>query len=224
MRILAHRSDLLPGLLTLLTGVLVNLAPLALGSNRLLPWAYNSFMSGGLLLVTMAWALSVGPSERRVSLRNVTVPVLLYSLVLLWAFFQMLPYSPEGLANPIWLVAGAVDSSVGTRAISVNPDNSYLALMRLSTYASVFLCVFLLAGKPERARLLLWMFVFSACFYAVYGLVRFFCRLEQDTLVYDNGSERDRPVHQPEQRCNLFRTRARQRFGAGAERVGTDEF
>ena len=163
----------LPGFLALLIGILINLAPLALGSNRLLPWAYNSVLSGGLLVATLAWSLTVPASERRVSLQQVAGSLVLYAMVLVWAGAQAISLSPDGLANPIWSLAGDVEPSVATHAISINPENSLLACMRLSTYASVFLCVFLLAGKPERASFLLWFFVVSACLYAVYGLFRY---------------------------------------------------
>lgn len=167
------RSYFLPGFLALLIAVLVNLAPLALGSNRLLPWAYNSLLSGGLAASTIAWSLTVSASERRVSLQQIAGPVMLYALVLIWAVLQAVPFSPQGLANPIWFVVSEVDPSISVRAISVNPENSLLACMRLSTYASVFVCVYLLAGTAGRANLLLWLFVCSAGIYAAYGLVRY---------------------------------------------------
>ena len=78
----------LPGFLALLIGILINLAPLALGSNRLLPWAYNSLLSGGLLVATLAWSLTVPASERRVSLQQVAGPLMLYAIVLVWAGVQ----------------------------------------------------------------------------------------------------------------------------------------
>ena len=163
----------LPGLLAVLIGLLINLSPLALGSNRLFPWVYNAILSGGLLVATLAWSLTEPASERRASLQQIAGPLMLYAIVLAWAAVQAMFLSPDGLANPIWSLANHAEPSIITHSISINPENSLLACMRLSTYASVFLCIFLLAGKPRRASLLLWFFVISAFLFAVYGLVRY---------------------------------------------------
>jgi O-antigen ligase len=160
-------------LLTLFLVLLVNLAPFALGSNRPLPWAYNAFMAGAVLIAITVWQLTQMRHGASVSLQPIIVPLSLFVLVMVWVGIQVVQLPAGPLSNPIWQVAAGFDGSITHRSISINPMNSVDAAMRLLTYASVFLAVYILASDPDRASAILWIFVCSACFYAIYGLVRY---------------------------------------------------
>ncbi len=173
MKAYAADSRLFPGLLVLLIGLTINLAPLALGSNRPLPWSYNALLTGLFLAMAASWQLMPSRQGSGVSLGPVTVPLLLFALVISWIGFQTFALPDGSLPNPIWPLAAGLESSIANRSISVNPMNSADTAMRFLTYASVFLSVYLLASNSARASVFLWAFVTSACLFAVYGLARY---------------------------------------------------
>ena len=75
----------------LLLALLVNLAPLPLGSDRPLPWAFNAIFAGGLLLLTVlifAFRWRHGP---QVLARPIALPLGLLVAVLAWIGIQILP-------------------------------------------------------------------------------------------------------------------------------------
>lgn len=159
--------------LTLLLVLLVNLAPLALGSNRPLPWAYNATLAGALLIAVAVWQLAEMRLGSATDLEPVMLPLSLFLLVMVWAGVQIVQLPAGALPNPIWQVAAGFENSITHRSISVNPMSSIDSAMRLLTYASVFLAVYLLAGNADRASAILWIFVGSTCLYALFGLVRY---------------------------------------------------
>ncbi len=166
-------SNVLAGLLVLLFGLLINLAPLALGSNRPLPWAYNASLAGMLMVAVVLWHTAERFSGSATTLKPILLPLTLFALVMIWAAIQTVPM-PEGyLPNPLWQVASEYEPSIAGSSVSVNPGAGIESSMRLLTYACIFLSVYLLAANPERASVFLWLFAGSACLYALYGLARF---------------------------------------------------
>src|SRR5262245_24841592 len=86
----------------LLLALIVNLAPLPLGSDRPLPWDLNAMFAGGLLLLAvLIWALRWrhGPP---VLARPISWPLGLVVVVLAWIGIQILPMGNLPLAHPIW--------------------------------------------------------------------------------------------------------------------------
>jgi O-antigen ligase len=161
------------GVLTLLFVLLVNLAPLALGSNRPLPWAYNAVLGGLILIAVLLWQILEVARGHGVSLRPILLPLCLFCLVMVWAGLQVLPMPAGYLPNPVWQVAADYEAAITRRSISVNPMSTLDAIGRLLTYACVFLCAYLLAVNPDRASVISWIFVCAVCAYAVYGLARY---------------------------------------------------
>lgn len=160
-------------LATILLVGLVGLAPLWLGSNRPLPWAFNAILAGVLAVCT---AFAVLHETRRHHLRFdlIVAPLVLWALALGWAVFQLLPLGPDsGLVHPAWLVARDAVSAAPSASISINRDDTLQSLMRLLTYAEVFIATFALARSAERAQLLCRAFLAAACVYALYGLLAF---------------------------------------------------
>ena len=173
---------LVAGVLVFSLGLLVNLAPLALGSNRPLPWAYNATLAGVLMLAVTLWHAADKLNGSATTLKPVFVPLTLFAAVMVWAAVQLVPVPDGYLPNPIWQVAAEIDPSFSGGTISVNPMAGVAASMRLLTYACIFLSVYLLAGKPVRASMFLWLFTCSACLYALYGLARF--SLDWDKILW----------------------------------------
>src|SRR5262245_2840932 len=124
----------------LLLALLVNLAPLPLGSDRPLLWAFNGVFAGGLLLLTVlifAFRWRHGP---QVLLSPIAWPLGLLFTALAWIGIQIFPigdllFLPIGdllLAHPIWAETAPVLKQT-TNAISVSPTHTIEALNRLLT-------------------------------------------------------------------------------------------
>jgi O-antigen ligase len=156
---------------TVLLALIINLAPLALGSNRPLPWALNATLAGGLLLVTIfVWALR-WRQEPPVLGSCIIWPIVFFVAVLIWIGFQVVPMGNVRFAHPIWLEASQLLGKT-TGTISVSPPATIEALMRLLTALSIGLCAYIIGRGTNRAFFLLHGFVIGAAFYAVYGLYR----------------------------------------------------
>ncbi len=173
MRNLPSRADAVPGMLTVFVILVVNLAPIALGSNRPLPWAYNAALAGLLLIGAVGWQISETRRGTPVPVKPIFLPLCVFAMVMVWAGIQIMPIGDTTLANPLWMVAGEFDSSISRGSISLNPANGLASAIRLLTYASLFLCIYFLAYDRGRAETMLWAFVCFACVYAIYGLFRY---------------------------------------------------
>jgi O-antigen ligase len=152
-------------LATIIIGVLVGLSPLILGGNRPALWTFHAITAAFALGVTgMALATRHG---RQISLAPETIaPAGLMGMLLIgWILIQLIPWG-GGLAHPIWNHAG------GSGTISIEPEATRLALLRLLTAMTVFLATYCVARQRENAGLLLGLLIGFFCFYAVYGLIR----------------------------------------------------
>lgn len=157
----------------LLTAFAVALAaaPLPLGSNRPVAWSALALIFG---LLTLAWT-------RHQALREATLvwrrafwgPLALLVFTIGWVLFQMTVSLPAEWANPLWRLCGEALRQPTRSTISIAPDVSLAALMRLMTYVAV-LWLALQLGRDERRawRLLRWI-GWASCAYAVYGLVNY---------------------------------------------------
>ena len=114
--------------------VLVGLAPLALGSNRPLPWAYNAVGAGLVALACSAVLWSERRSRVPLRLDLVTFPLILWGLALSWGFIQLLPLGSSSLAHPAWEIAGDALGEDVPALISVNAMSTRQSLLRFLTY------------------------------------------------------------------------------------------
>jgi len=152
-------------LATIIIGVLVGISPLILGGNRPALWTFHAITAAFALGVTgMALATRHG---RQILLAPETItPAGLMGMLLIgWILIQLIPWG-GGLAHPIWNNAG------GLGTISIEPEATRLALLRLLTAMTVFLATYCVARQRENAGLLLGLLIGFFCFYAVYGLIR----------------------------------------------------
>src|SRR5262245_24236540 len=106
----------------LLLALIVNLAPLPLGSDRPLPAALNAILSGGLLLLTLlifAFRWRHGP---QVLVSPIAWPLVLLAAALAWIGIQTLPIGDLPWAHPIWAETASVSKQT-TNTISVSPTH-----------------------------------------------------------------------------------------------------
>ncbi|QPC43685.1 O-antigen ligase family protein [Kaustia mangrovi] len=154
----------------ILLAALVALSPLALGSNRPLPWAYNAVGAGVCLMLVIAIALA-RPDRLRLDWRPIRVPVALALLVLVWIGVQAAPIGIEGLVHPNWRYSGDLLGSAPAGSISVDPALTLQAAMRFATVLSVFLAACMLGRDRRIAAMLVWTLLAAGAAYAVYGLL-----------------------------------------------------
>ena len=157
--------------------LIVNLAPLALGSNRALPWAYNAVICGAIALIVALYHLAQRSNDAPLRFSSVLLPVVLFAIVLGWIGLQISPLGAQLFGgHPAWDYAiepGGTGTGENLVRLSVNVAETSAALMRLLTYGSVFLAAFILAQRAATAGFLIKAFLFAAGIYALYGLFRF---------------------------------------------------
>jgi O-antigen ligase len=159
----------------LLFGLIAGLAwsPLWLGGDRPFPWGVNAIIFPGLVIV---YEVSVMFAGRRhpFSVARILPSAVLFMLVLAWIAMQMSPWASGTFAHPIWVGAADVlqrDPAANVVAtITVNASQTFLALVRLLTDASVFWLALQLGRKPRAGLSLLSAILAIVAVYSAIGL------------------------------------------------------
>lgn len=145
-------------------------APFWIGGVGALPWGVNGLW---FPLLALLYELSLLARGRRhpFAMRRILAPAVLFFLVVAWILLQISPLAPSSFAHPIWSMAGeALDTSL-PGVISVNPQASALALMRLLTDASLLWLMIQLCRSAQRAMLTIQVIVAIVAAYSAYGLL-----------------------------------------------------
>lgn len=152
---------------------IVALVPLPLASNRPLPAALVALILGLILIV---WAVSAVMRNEpgAVSVRRVAWPLGLAALTVSWIIVQWSPWTPDSWHHPVWQQASGILGEQLAGRITVNPDATLAALMRLLSYAAVFWLAMQLAVHRKAARQAVLAVILAGTAYALYGLVIFF--------------------------------------------------
>jgi O-antigen ligase len=157
-------------LLLLLLMLLVVISPLPLGSNREWSWTLAALISSLLVLlwvVTRGWR---GDSDSRFV--HPAIPAL-FALCCAWVVLQTVGWMPQSWNHPLWAQAGEVLGVSLPGMISLSGEDSWIALMRLLSYALVFSLAFFLGRERSRAHAMLRWLVGSGLVYGVFGLIVF---------------------------------------------------
>lgn len=147
------------------------LAPLALGSNRPLLWAFNAMLVAVVLLITALGMLTAGGKREPLRLDQLAVPLLALGIVLIWLFVQLVP-GGLGLSHPAWSLAAESLELPISNTISINPQETQWSLLKWFTAGGLFIAVYCLARNRDQASLLLHGLIAAVAVNAVYGLVR----------------------------------------------------
>jgi O-antigen ligase len=155
-------------------GLLAGLAlcPFWIGSNTLGAWGVNAVYFSALL-IAYELSLLMRRKAHPFPVDWIKIPVVCFALVAIWCAIQMSPYVPKHWSYPIWQITSEAIGQELPASISVNPDLTMLALVRLMTAASVFWLALQLGRNFERsAQILEAISIVGAC-YAAYGVISF---------------------------------------------------
>lgn len=158
----------------LFAGLLAGLAwaPFYLGGNRLIAWGVDA-----LLFAFIAAIYEISLLARRqghpVGARRVAAPLALFALAAGWIVVQASPSILPSLAHPVWALAADALRAPLEGSISVNPDLTWLALLRLLTEAVVFWLALQLCRDEARALTLVRAVAAIGVGYAAWGLISF---------------------------------------------------
>ncbi|MGB6915883.1 MAG: O-antigen ligase family protein [Pseudolabrys sp.] len=146
--------------------------PVWFGSVTLLAWGINAVLFSGLVAI-YELSLLIRGERHPVAMKQIKAPAALFAAVVLWILIQNATWTPDWLHHPIWqMTADELDRSVAG-SISVDRDLTSLALLRLTTAASVFWIALQLCRNASRANILLKSVAALSCAYAAYGLFAF---------------------------------------------------
>jgi len=148
----------------LLVAVLA-LAPLPFGSNIPLAWGVVA-VAAGLLLGAYGVALWISGHGPRFAPGRLLPEGILFGLLCLWLAVQALPL---GALVPI-AFTGRQGQTVLAAHLSLAPGATWLMLLRMGTYLSVFIVTLQLSVNSRRGGLMLRAIYFAIVFYAVLGL------------------------------------------------------
>ncbi len=148
--------------------LLIVLSPIPLGSNRNWSWSLCALI---VSLLTLAWVVNTLWNQRTISASVPGWIVILFLLPVLWAMFQATSLMPEAWTHPLWSLSGEMLGSPIPTTISLTPDNTLIAVMRLMSYGLMFFLSFQYCRNPHRAHSMLKWLAISGILYALYGLI-----------------------------------------------------
>jgi O-antigen ligase len=151
----------------------VLLLPLPLGSVARLSW-WVIALSVGLLLAAHAVSLSRPGAVigQRVAPNWPWIVPFLASIA--WAGLQVSPLTPSAWHNPLWQTVSTLLQMPLAGAISIDPDDTASAIIRLLAYAGIFWLAVQLCWPRRRAETLFLALSFAAFAYSAYGLIEEF--------------------------------------------------
>ncbi len=158
---------------------LMVLAPLPLGSNRPWAWSLLALLTG---LLSAAWAVLViqGKCRAPIAPSRLSLAILFFGSVLLWAELQTSAMTPSAWWHPLWIEsAGVLGRGASAGRISVDPALTQVAILRLSCYGAIFWLAAQLGRERARAREGLVVVALTSVCYAVYGIIVYFAGWEQ---------------------------------------------
>ena len=144
-------------------------APLLLGGHSPLAWSINATLIGFATTAFSGWHI----------VRRQPLPVphswlggafIALILVAFWIYLQSASWTPQFMHHRAWDSAARALNHEYRGAISLNPSETRLALLRLETSVAVFWLALQLGRDPKWAYRLLYSIAISAAAYAVYGI------------------------------------------------------
>jgi O-antigen ligase len=154
--------------LLLLLMLLVVLCPLPLGSNREWSWTLCATIAAAL---TLLWAVTRGWRRGEVTRFVHPVVAALFLAACAWILLQAAGWVPQTWQHPLWAQTGEVLGLDLAGKITLAAEDGWTALIRLLSYALVFLLAFQLAQERSRARAMVGWLTAAGLLYGLFGLI-----------------------------------------------------
>ena len=167
-----RRSLSRQSLFWLLVGGVI-LAPVWFGSNAPVVWGWHAVYFGGLLVIYGLQAFK-NPLVIAAAVRLLKLPLMMISLVLLWAVLQSLLPVPDGWRAPVWEAAAAAIGHPVEGTISIFPEAGMIGVIWIVTAVVVFFLAHELGSDTRSAGRVCWAIVLSGGAIALYGLAVYF--------------------------------------------------
>ncbi|HVM77667.1 MAG TPA: O-antigen ligase family protein [Stellaceae bacterium] len=152
--------------------LVLGLAPLPLASVNATAWSVLGISSGVLLILAFAGELA-DPAPRE-QLRVLRLPAIMAAFVTAWIVLQQFPAMFADWNAALWDQAARALGAPVERSISLARERSLGHLLRLLTYAAVFLVAWAVGRRSQGAQAVLRAVAFIGAGYALYGLAAYF--------------------------------------------------
>jgi hypothetical protein len=172
-------SKVLNSAVFLLLVLLVVLSPLPIGSNREWSWSLCALIAG---LLGLIWAVTNAGQPAKINTRLAPIIPVLFALACAWVLVQQSTHSPVGWQHPLWGMTGEVLGVELSGHVSLAAESSWIALMRLLSYALVFFLAFQYGADRGRAQSVFGWLTIVGLAYAVFGLVVYWSGYHPDWL------------------------------------------
>jgi O-antigen ligase len=149
--------------------ILLIWSPWPLGSNRAPVWYANAILAG-LMFSSILLAGLQNPAGLSILWQRHKLSLCGMAIVTFWAFLQYWPLDLPGLSHPLWEVLESRFGQDIAGRVTINPELTWLALVRHLTYCAVFISVFVLALDSRKAHWVLIVLIVSGIGVALYGL------------------------------------------------------
>ncbi|MCK5664290.1 MAG: hypothetical protein KAI17_12435, partial [Thiotrichaceae bacterium] len=150
----------------------VFLSPLPYATNR--PWSW-SLWALLIALITICWCIHTLFKQLSVDHYHPLKPIkglaLVFFLVILWAFIQITSIIPADWGHPLWNMTENILQRDVSTSISLNRADSITSIMRLVSYALVFLLSFYYCHDRDKAKNIFAGMMISGFLYSIYGLI-----------------------------------------------------
>lgn len=157
------------------------LAPIPFGANR--PWAWSLYAILLALIGLIACAaVLLKRTEISISLQPVKYPLYLASIPIAWGLLQLSTFAPDSWTHPFWHLASEQLPGSIKAHISLTPQDTATALMKLCSYLLVFFISLQFNRSSDRAVLTFKSIAYAGLIYAIYGLVIYLGHF--NTLLY----------------------------------------
>lgn len=142
-------------------------SPVIFGANVPMAWGLNAG-TFGLLMAAYSIGHAVSRRPFPVAISKIGGAVTAFAIVTGWIYLQAQTWTPAVVQNPAWAEAGSLLGTQIPGAISVNPSETLLGLLRLITAATVFFLALQLANDASRAHRIVAAIAVAGAVHAVY--------------------------------------------------------
>jgi len=159
--------------------LLVVLSPLPLGSNREWSWSLCALIAA---ILAGVWGLASITQTSSLSRRLHPAIPALFALACVWALVQLAGWAPASWQHPLWVMAASTLGLDQPGRITLSIEDSWVALMRLLSYALVFVLAIQLGRDRHRAQSVFGWMTIAGLVYCVFGLFVFWSGYNPDWL------------------------------------------